>query len=489
MSNKFVYLIQPVTSFKLAQGDPALYDQFDSIGLLSLAGYLESKGYTVEILHLARAFRYGYTRKQVIDKIKSRKPLLVAVQNMWLHQSVGMLEITSMIRQIFDDVPVVTGGQHASFFARDIVNGYSDLLDGVIVGEGEETLLELIRSIEDTGKIDDTITGFMSKDKFGNIHYVPREVKLLLDDLPLLSYRYCWPKITPRSGDIAPLTGVIDTVRGGCPQRCTHCLESNDLGKMGRCKRQFHSPEYLADQFKLFYKEGKRTIAIQDSFYANGDGPIVEFVDRVLKQNVTVDAMHFFIEPGYCSSNIFKELARFPAKKVAIDYGIETGSKKVAQNMKRFDNYDRIYEDVEALGKTNTLCTAWWLISLPGETEEDVRYTEKAIKKTIEMGVFAERVSQMLLFPQTELYKNRDKYQMKALFHTYEDFKIFSTIERRANGLYPELVTHEMPYQTREDTIQLLKDLKKTAREATQGSKFLDKMVKLGFQFNEDDFF
>ena len=140
--NKYVCLIQPHTSFKLAKIQPALFDQFDSIGLLALASYLKSKGYIVEVLHLAKALRNGYTVEQVINKIKERKPVLFGIGNMWVHQSVGMLETAKLIRNIYGDIPIVIGGQHASFFAQDIVRGYFDIIDGVIVGEGEETLHE-----------------------------------------------------------------------------------------------------------------------------------------------------------------------------------------------------------------------------------------------------------------------------------------------------------------------------------------------------------
>ncbi|RDY33019.1 B12-binding domain-containing radical SAM protein [Lachnotalea glycerini] len=488
--NKYVCLIQPHTSFKLAKIQPALFDQFDSIGLLALASYLKSKGYIVEVLHLAKALRNGYTVEQVINKIKERKPVLFGIGNMWVHQSVGMLETAKLIRNIYGDIPIVIGGQHASFFAQDIVRGYFDIIDGVIVGEGEETLHELVRSVENTGKLDRDIAGYMTYDEDMNqVSFKPREVKLKLDDLPFMSHSVVWPKIKPAKGDIIPFAAALDTVRGGCPQQCAYCLEADDIGRLGRRKRDFHSPEYLVEQLKIYLKEGKTNILIQDSFYANGNKPIEKYVELVKKNNLKMDAMHFFIEPGYVNSDIFEVLESFPAKKVAVDYGIETGSEKVAKNMNRYHNMDKIYSDVEILGKTKTLSTAWWLISLPGETKEDVRLTEEAIKETTKMGVFTERVSQLLLFPQTDLYKNRHLYNINAYFHNYDDFKIFSTVERRENGIYSELVTHDMPYQTKEDTLRWLKELKKSTREATVKSPYYKQMTELGFELNDFDFF
>lgn len=485
---KYVCLIQPHTSYKLAKIQPALFDQFDSIGLMALSAYLKSKGYEVEILHLAKAFRNGYTYEQVVQKIKSRKPILFGVGNMWVHQSIGTLETAELLKKIFPDVPVIVGGQNASLFAKDIVLNHSDFIDGVIVGEGEETLYELVKSVEDSGGIDASIPGIMSiKEK--ELSYIPRNVTLKLDDLPLMSHKGIWPPIIPAQGDVIPYAAALDTVRGGCPNSCVYCLEGNELGQLGRKKRDFHSPEYLIDQMKAYIKEGKTNFLIQDSFYANGEAPIEHFVNLANQNLLYVDAMHFFVEPGYLSSDIFKTLETFPAKKVAIDYGIETGSEKVAKNMRRYSNMNRIYKDVEALGKTNTVSTAWWLISLPGETEEDVRLTEKAIIETTHMGVFTERVSQLLLFPQTELYKNRDLYDIRAYFHNFDDFTIFSEIERRENGIYPELVTHDMPYQTKEDTMRLLKELKKSTHKATEESPYYEQKKKLGFVLNDYDFF
>lgn len=485
----FVCLIQPHTSFKLMNVQPALFDQFDSIGLMSLSAYLKEKGYEVEILHLAKAFRNGYSLQQVIDKIKSREPILFGIGNMWVHQSVGMLETATLLKENYPNIPIIVGGQHASFFSRDIVESYSGLIDGVIVGEGEETLYDVVKSVEESGIIEKSIPGLMVKNSNGEIEYTRRDIKLELDNLPFLSHKGIWPKIDPLPGDIIPYAAALDTVRGGCPQSCVHCLEGNGLGKLGRNKRAFHSPEYLIDQMKLYLQEGKTNILIQDSFYANGNKPIEKFVDLAKQENLFVDAMHFFVEPGYLSSDIFKVLESFPAQKVAVDYGIETGSEKVARNMGRYYNLDKIYRDVEILGKTKTVSTAWWLISLPGETEEDVKLTEKAIIETTNMGVLTERVSQMLLFPQTELYKNRKLYDMRAYFHDFHDFKVFSNTERRENGLYPELVTHDMPYQTREDTIRLLRDLKKSIRKATEASPYYEEKKKLGFVLNDYDFF
>lgn len=304
----FVCLIQPHTSFKLMNVQPALFDQFDSIGLMSLSAYLKEKGYEVEILHLAKAFRNGYSLQQVIDKIKSREPILFGIGNMWVHQSVGMLETATLLKEIYPNIPIIVGGQHASFFSRDIVESYSGLIDGVIVGEGEETLYDVVKSVEESGIIEKSIPGLMVKNSNGEIEYTRRDIKLELDNLPFLSHKGIWPKIDPLPGDIIPYAAALDTVRGGCPQSCVHCLEGNGLGKLGRNKRAFHSPEYLIDQMKLYLQEGKTNILIQDSFYANGNKPIEKFVDLAKQENLFVDAMHFFVEPGYLSSDIFKVL-------------------------------------------------------------------------------------------------------------------------------------------------------------------------------------
>jgi len=460
MKERPICLIQPPTSFGL-RAESIFYDVFDSIGLISLAGFLRQKGLRVELFNIARAHRYGYSVEQVAERIRSCNPLIVGIGGMWLHQSAGALEVAQIVRRIHPDVPVVVGGQHASLFARELVEDYGDVIDAVVVGEGEEAVSHAVGSLLSQGRPDWGLPGIMSIDDCGKLSCDPASVTLDIDTLPFLSYRDVWPQAGSSCHDPYHDIAALNTCRGGCPCACCHCLEAPPFGAMGRPRRARHSVDYLIEQIKLFILEGKTNLFIQDAFFSGGDAFVAEFVGRARREDLKLTRIHFFVEPGFLSRDTLRCLAAFPADLVKIDYGVETGSEQVARNLNRYSDYSEIFDDLSTLGQTCALATAWWLVGLPGETEECLLETEQAIKRAIDRGVYPERISQMILFPGTGLYSRREEFGITPFFQNYRDFCLFSRIERRPDGIYPELITHEMPYQRKDDTIRFLNRIKR----------------------------
>ena len=105
------------------------------------------------------------------------------------------------------------------------------------------------------------------------------------------------------------------------------------------------------------------------------------------------------------------------------------------------------------------------------EKEQDIKSTMSMIEETLKMGVFAHSISPLILFPQTQLSKDAKKYGITKHFNNFEDFKKFSNTPRNIDGIYPELITHEIIYQPKELTLAYLKKIKefiiKTEKEIT----------------------
>ena len=49
------------------------------------------------------------------------------------------------------------------------------MIDGVIVGEGEETLYDVVKSVEESGIIEKSMPGLMVKNSNGEIEYTSIE--------------------------------------------------------------------------------------------------------------------------------------------------------------------------------------------------------------------------------------------------------------------------------------------------------------------------
>jgi hypothetical protein len=54
--------------------------------------------------------------------------------------------------------------------------------------------------------------------------------------------------------------------------------------------------------------------------------------------------------------------------------------------------------------------------------------------------------------------------KITPIFKSFNDFKRFSLHEENECGSYPDLITHEMEYQKKEDTLKWIIDIKKALK-------------------------
>lgn len=447
-----IVLFQPHASFAV-KNNSALLTEFDSIGLLSLSAYLKQFGYRVKVVHVARALEQGFSINTIVQMVKNLHPCLFGVSINWLHLSQGALELAEILKQNFPDIKIVAGGSHAGLFAKEIMSKYNKLLDGVAVGEGEETLLDIVERVFDNEELDD-IAGLMTNSG----SFTPRKITSDLNLLPLYTYQDIFP--VPRQYDHPKRFAALNTTRGGCKKTCNFCLESKSLGNLSRHKTVAFSPERLAAQLKWFIAEGKDLVTIEDQISCHGDGVLLALIEEMHRKDLHLKHLSIFIEPGSLSSDVYKALEKAPVDELVLSFGIETGSQKVARNLNRHHDYQKIYSELEDVGKRNFYAGSWWMVGLPGETDTEIEETRKMIQDTHAMGIYPHSVSPLILFPQTELARMAESFNISRKFVTFDDFKKFSFAEKKELAVYPDLITHEMEYQKIDDTVRYLKDLK-----------------------------
>lgn len=115
--------------------------------------------------------------------------------------------LARFVKRLYPDVPLVTGGYHASALPHDMVFDGSPF-DAVLPGEAERPMTRIVETLLGGGRIETPIA--------------PHEVVDDLNDLPLhrwdLLNRY-WP----RAKDIGRKFQF--SMSRGCPYKCTFCME------------------------------------------------------------------------------------------------------------------------------------------------------------------------------------------------------------------------------------------------------------------------
>jgi hypothetical protein len=207
----------------------ALYD-VESMAVRMLHAVLKREEIPVKSIFFKEFNQHGmelWTREEVdtlIAQLKELKPLMVglSVRSAFLHLAA---EITDRVRKELGCL-VVLGGSHVSANPRQSM----EYADAACVGEGEETLVELVRRLQAGQSIEGIANLWIKKD--GQIiEQAPRPLIADLDSLPFTDYLND-DKILINHGKVLPLPGVetqlahLMITGRGCPYNCTYCCNN-----------------------------------------------------------------------------------------------------------------------------------------------------------------------------------------------------------------------------------------------------------------------
>lgn len=428
-----VWLIQPPPN--LSGRRPCLDDQQFGLGLLALSAWLRKHGYRCEGLHFPLALTNGEEIDDLLSRIVSSDPLLVAIGMNWVHFSLGALALAKRLKAILPSCPIVVGGQHASLFAQEIMErpevATGGVLDGVIVGEAELPLLRLCESLRADGKIDDEVPGLVRPGG----RSTPPLVVDNLDRLPIYSYRALQP------GPAQMDTAALSTARGACPFRCAWCIEPVVGRVQGRPQLRFHSAERIADQIELLTAEGRDRLTIQDNFFVGGDRKLIELSRALCRRNVRPRHINLFAHPDSYSAEGLQALAEC-CERASIDYGVETGSVRVAGKNHRHLDPAQVVEQIGAAVRCGVEPYTWWMVGLPFEDEQALAETEDLVTRTMGVGGIPRWVSPLILFPRTPIHEQPEHYRVKLNFTRFEDYARFSETTLTEALLFADTVTH-----------------------------------------------
>jgi radical SAM superfamily enzyme YgiQ (UPF0313 family) len=262
-------------------------------------------------------------------------------------------------------------GTHASAVPGNTLELIPEL-DGVIRHEPETTFREIVDRVT-AGQRWDGCLGTAYRDAAGAIHVAPdRPLIKSLDELPVPRQH-----LLPLDRYKMPFLGnryVWVLTNRGCPYSCTYCFEGVVWGKSVR----YRSAESIYKEL-LYLAEHKvhNILFLADLFTYNRKG-VVELCDLILQRGLKVR--------WTCNSRVdtLDEEMIVKMKQAGcwlIAFGIESGSQKVLDNVKKDAKVDDAVGAINLCNKHGIKTWGYFILGLPGETKETVRETIDLAKK------------------------------------------------------------------------------------------------------------
>ena len=178
-------------------------------------------------------------------------------------------------------IKVVVGGPHASFMAEEILESGS--ADFVVRGEGEKTMLELVKALSQGGNLEQ-IRGLSYRLDNEVTHNADRTYSDDLDTLPfparnLLNMdKYRTSKLGTRS-----ITSILTS--RGCPYQCSFCASSKLAGTFWRAR----SVESIIEEIQ-FVKDtyGYRAFAFVDDNFTLNPQRVIDLCEEIGKRSLDI---------------------------------------------------------------------------------------------------------------------------------------------------------------------------------------------------------
>jgi len=271
--------------------------------------------------------------------------------------------------------------------ATDHVDRYLKAnVDFVILGEGEQTLLDLVDVLAGrSGKRFDEIRGIAFQDAQGTVVRTGRREFLRdLDALPfpawdlveMEKYRRIWKS---RHGYFS--LNMITT--RGCPYHCNWCAKPI-YGQVYHSR----SPENVAEEMR-FLKERYHPdhIWFCDDIFGLKPGWVERFRQAVMEKDARIPFKCLARVDLLLRNNTIQELRAAGCDSIWV--GAESGSQKILDAMEKGTTVEQIYRATEELHKTGIRVGFFLQFGYPGETKEDIEMTLHMVRacRPEEIGV------------------------------------------------------------------------------------------------------
>lgn len=447
-----ILLINPKTS-KDDQIDTEQYFREPSLGLLYLAAMLDSEEIDVNILDLEQYYHLNNHELEALIKRKIKSYQIFGITCLTNTLSLS-IKIAKIIKKVSLSNITVFGGPHATFQYKNMLKINIDgerLIDFVCIGESEFSFLQLAKTLKNA-KEHNKIPSKHELKRIKGLAFIDNKQKLIftgstnsyidLEKIPLPA-RY----LLPQKNYKYTVANVI--VNRGCPNQCSFCSRQ-ELFK----KTRLRNPESIESEIRdIMGVLSYQYINFYDNININKD-----FFHKFCKMFNEKFNRDYINVPWGCElrvdtisleeANLIKN-----AGCQLVATGIESASPHVLKKNFKYQDPKLVKKGIENLKKYEIPIQAYFVLGLPGETEETFQTTldfieDLPLSQDDKINYFIATP-----YPGSKLWEERNSLNLSIVDENFDHFDcehiIFETPELKLDKLrhmYKEAKALEKKY-------------------------------------------
>jgi anaerobic magnesium-protoporphyrin IX monomethyl ester cyclase len=340
---------------------------YPPLGLLYIAAFLDEHGYFTDV------FDTTFSDKQSLQNhLLIAQPDVVGLYTN-LMTKINVIEVMAFIRKNLPATKIIVGGPDARYNAGNYLHEGAHI---IAYGEGEQTMLELIRHLPKNKAELHQVAGIAFFDGSEFKQTQEREKIKQLDELPLPArhkinlhlYLDAWKKFHGKNAI------SVSTMRG-CPYTCKWCSR----GVYGLSYRR-RSAEKVVQEIQFIKQTyNPDSLWFVDDVFTISHKWMMQFRDELIKSNIYIP-YECITRADRLNDEVIQILKETGCFRVWI--GAESGSQKVIDLMDRRVDVAQVREMIRLARKNNIEAGTFIMLGYPGETEEDIRQTMEHLRES-----------------------------------------------------------------------------------------------------------
>lgn len=300
-------------------------------------------------------FTINHHMSDILAEIYKQSPDIIAFScYIWNWNMIR--DLLKEIPKILPECPIWLGGPEVSFQASDILEQYPSV-EGIMIGEGEETFCELVDYYVQWEKEEFFPAEGLSKIKGLALRtgYTPPRP---LTDLSRLPFLY---------EDLSEFTNRIIYYESsrGCPFNCSYCLSSIDK------EVRFRDRETVKKELQFFLDQKVPQVKFVDRTFNCSHEHALDIWQYILIHDNGVTNFHFEISADILNEEELTLLEKMRPGLIQLEIGVQSANKKTLEAICRNMDLKRLTETVSRIHQGQNIHTHLDLIAgLPYEDYE-----------------------------------------------------------------------------------------------------------------------
>jgi anaerobic magnesium-protoporphyrin IX monomethyl ester cyclase len=386
-----ILLIQPYTEISQCNSPP--------LGLMYLASALRAKGKDdVRIIDL-RLEKTHIPSK--MEEVLAFKPDVIGVTAMSIESETMACTIEFLAKNLPYRPFFIVGGSHATIFPEETAK--VPYVNYVVLGEGEETIVELIQALKH-GKSLEMVKGIAFLKDGEVFRTPPRGFISEIDHLPFPAWDlidvekyFMSPNFHDSRGNRKRIAPIFSS--RGCPFRCAFCLHM--MGPAFRAR----SAKNVLDEIKYLYNAFRvEELHIEDDIFNFDRKRANQIMQALIDEGIDVKICF----PSGLKGDLLhpEDLSLYKKAGVyQICFGIESACDRILSLIGKRQNLEKINKVVVNCAKEGIGTHGFFMIGFPTENEQEIRQTIEFARAT---RLTTANFSLVKLFPGTQLYERFD---------------------------------------------------------------------------------